>query len=178
MDNDDWIARTVGEHERPLMQYATHLLRDPEAARDVVQEVFCRLCRQSPAELDGHLTQWLYTVCRNCATDKIRKDRRMKPLSEMALLERDAGHGRPDTPLETQEELSAALRAVATLPPRQQELVRLKFQQGLSYREIAAVTGLSLGNVGFLLHTAIAALRERLGVNHEGHEGTKDAKRN
>ena len=49
-----------------------------------------------------------------------------------------------------------------TLPANQQEVIRLKFQHGLSYKEISSVTGLSVSNVGFLMHTGIGALRERL----------------
>jgi RNA polymerase sigma-70 factor (ECF subfamily) len=43
-------------------------------------------------------------------------------------------------------------------------VVRLKFQHGLSYKEIAAVTELSVSNVGYLIHTAIKKLRTELGV--------------
>jgi RNA polymerase sigma-70 factor (ECF subfamily) len=46
------------------------------------------------------------------------------------------------------------------LTPNQREVVVLKFQQGLSYEEISRVTGLSNGNVGFLLHNALKRLRE------------------
>jgi len=42
-------------------------------------------------------------------------------------------------------------------------VLRLKFQEGLSYREIAAITDVSVSNVGFLLHTALKTLRGRLG---------------
>jgi RNA polymerase sigma-70 factor (ECF subfamily) len=45
------------------------------------------------------------------------------------------------------------------LPPNQQEVVRLKFQNGFSYKEISRITELSVGNVGFLIHTAVARLR-------------------
>ena len=61
------------------------------------------------------------------------------------------------------------MRLLATLSANQQEVVRLKFQAGLSYRQISEVTGLSVTNVGFLLHTAIARLRKRVADNeHEG----------
>ena len=55
----------------------------------------------------------------------------------------------------------ACIALLASLPPQQQEVVRLRFQHGLAYRQIAAVTGLSASNVGFLIHTAIKALHDR-----------------
>ena len=44
-------------------------------------------------------------------------------------------------------------------------MIRLKFQHGLSYKQIAEVTQLSVSNVGFLIHTGLKALRERLNPN-------------
>ena len=49
--------------------------------------------------------------------------------------------------------------ALARLSENQREVILLKFEQGLSYEEISEVTGLSSGNVGFLLHTGLKRLR-------------------
>jgi RNA polymerase sigma-70 factor (ECF subfamily) len=68
----------------------------------------------------------------------------------------------PGEAAEFGDSVSAVLSAMAGLPPVQQEAVRLKFQHGLSYKEIAAVLNLTVTNVGFILHTALKALRERL----------------
>ena len=48
------------------------------------------------------------------------------------------------------------------LPHRQQEVIRLKVEGGLSYREISELTGLSVSNVGYLLHTGLKSIRTRL----------------
>ncbi len=67
-------------------------------------------------------------------------------------------------PDRTEPPVSAAgmLEALEQLPPRQQEVLRLKFQTGLSYRDIAEVTGLSSGNVGLIIHNSLRAMRESL----------------
>ena len=52
-----------------------------------------------------------------------------------------------------------------TLPANQQEVIRLKFQHGLSYKQIAEVTQLSVSNVGFLIHAGLKTLRQRLNPN-------------
>ena len=51
---------------------------------------------------------------------------------------------------------------IGALPDRDQELLRLKFQEGLSYKQISAVTDLSVSNVGFILHKALRRLRSEL----------------
>jgi len=66
---------------------------------------------------------------------------------------------RPGRALEAAETQAALLRLIDRLPRSQQEVVRLKFQNGFSYQEIAHITRKSIGNVGFLIHTAVARLR-------------------
>ena len=65
---------------------------------------------------------------------------------------------------EQQDTTARVLEFVDRLSENQREVVRLKFQHGLSYKEIAAVTELSVTNVGYLIHTAIKKLRVELGV--------------
>ena len=61
---------------------------------------------------------------------------------------------------ERREQQAEVIGLVERLPDNQREVVRLKFQSGLSYREIADVTQLSVSNVGFLLHGAMKKLRQ------------------
>jgi RNA polymerase sigma factor (sigma-70 family) len=158
----EWIHAALDRHGVALTRYAASIVNDADTARDVVQDTFLRLCHESPARLDGHLAEWLYTVCRNRALDMNRKLCRLTPLSP----EEGGGVLDPDpTPAaaaEQQDTVQLALSLLRLLPPRQQELVRLKFQGGLSYEEIGRVTHLSVSNVGFLLHTALRTLRQRL----------------
>ena len=68
----------------------------------------------------------------------------------------------PAAQAEQNENTQQALRLLESLPANQKEVVRLKFQSGLSYKEISRVTNLSVSNVGFLIHTAIKTLREQM----------------
>ena len=70
-----------------------------------------------------------------------------------------ASEPRPGKTLEQAETQAAVLRLIDRLPPNQQEVVRLKFQNGFSYKEISRITELSVSNVGFLIHTAVHRLR-------------------
>jgi RNA polymerase sigma-70 factor (ECF subfamily) len=160
-----WLRSVVARYEGPLVRYAARITGDAERARDVVQDTFLRLCEQDRAELDGRLAQWLYTVCRRRALDVRRKEHRMQAtIPERLDLTSDSRNGQADA-AEQQEQHQAVLALLAGLPENQQEVVRLKFQSGLSYREISGVTGLSVSNVGYLLHVALKTVRQQLQIN-------------
>ena len=158
-ENAAFVRTAVEQYQAPLLRYATRLVNDPDRARDVVQDTFVRLMAQSPATIDSHLAEWLFTVCRNRAFDIYRKEGRMKQFDEGAVERVVAAEPRPGAVLEAEETHAAIVRLIDRLPPNQQEVIRLKFQNGFSYREISRITSLSVGNVGFLIHTAIKTLR-------------------
>ncbi len=161
--SDRW-ASAVGQYQRPLLAYALRLVGgDVERARDAVQETFTKLCRQAPGEdVNGHLPQWLYTVCRNAALDARRKEKRMTPMLDSAAESIPSGASRPDQVAETKDSTSHVLALVAELPEKQQEVIRLKFQHGMSYRQIAGITGHSEVYVGFLIHSGIKTIRSKM----------------
>ena len=164
MPDPDWVVDALDRYERPLIRYATWLLSDAEMARDIVQETFLRLCREEPARVDGHLAAWLFTVCRNLALDTREKASRSTSLEHAEMPVVYDLEGQHDA----RQALGRVLDVLDTLPRNQREVVHLKFQGGLSYKEIAAVTALSTSNVGFLLHTAVRAIRSQLGEHTAG----------
>ncbi len=144
------------------MGYATHLMGDADRASDVVQDAFVRLCKQPRGEVEDRIRQWLYTVCRNRAFDILHKEKRMKALDDAQASRQESRD--PDPQLQVQQKESAAQAGtlMEILPDRQREVVRLKVQGGLSYQEISELTGLSVSNVGYLLHTGLKSIRSRL----------------
>ena len=153
-DKSQWIIEALDQYEAQLVRYATWVLRDSETAKEVVQETFLRLCREDPLKLEGHLAQWLFTVCRNLAFDIRKKEARMTPIGDIEI---------PDVSRTDAKEAAAEiLRLLETLPKNQREVVYLKFQCDLSYKEISEITKLSVSNVGFLIHTALKALRKHV----------------
>jgi len=157
-----WIGTVLDQFEGPLIGYAVRITGDADLARDVVQETFLRLCGESPADLNGCLGPWLFTVCRNRAFDVRKKERRLTAVCDAGLdVTAEAPGADPSAAAERRESSGRIVRLLAALPENQQEVIHLRFQGALSYKEIAAVTGLSVTNVGYLIHTAIAALREK-----------------
>jgi RNA polymerase sigma-70 factor (ECF subfamily) len=157
-----WVSSVLAEYEQPLTRYAAHITGDIERAREVVQDTFLKLCRQKPAQIRTHLTQWLYTVCRNGALDVRRKERRMTGMSEAQLQSQADPGPELSRALEEEEQLARVLNVLNALPANQQEVLRLKFQSGLSYLEISQITNLTVSNVGFLIHAGLKTIRERV----------------
>src|SRR5882757_8436137 len=136
-DDHEWIRSAVSRFEGPLTLYAARLLGDADRARDVVQDTFLKLCRHSAEEIRDRLAEWLFTVCRNRALDVLRKEGRMTRLSDEHTGEYASPEPSPSEAMETQESAAQVLRALDNLPPSQREVIRLKFQNGFSYREIS-----------------------------------------
>jgi RNA polymerase sigma-70 factor (ECF subfamily) len=157
--NPEWIGEALARWQTPLLRFAGKLLRDPDRARDVVQETFLQLCQEDRTVVEGHLAAWLFRVCRNRALDLRRKETRVDIVEQV-----EAADSRPDPAQLAQhrEDTGLVMRILETLPEHQQEAVYLRFQGGLSYAEIAEITGHSVGNVGFMLHAAVKKIREAM----------------
>jgi RNA polymerase sigma-70 factor (ECF subfamily) len=158
----DWFRSVVQQYEGQLVRYAARLLGDVERARDVVQETFLRLCRQPRAAVQDAVRPWLFTVCRRQAIDVRKKEQRMKALSDEHADSITSPLVDPQGAAELAETAGRASALLGRLPENQREVIRLRIQNGLSYREISGVTGLSVSNVGFLIHQGISRIRQQL----------------
>ena len=158
----------LGRYERPLIQYAQSFTNDLDGARDIVQETFITYVRaltkerepgtEPPPTGGAHLEGWLFTVTRYRALDHVRKQQRIIPMPTITD-DRQCPSPGPSESAEARDEAAWLMKLVDQLPPNQREVIRLKFQSDLSYEEIATITGLSAGNVGFLLHHGLKRLR-------------------
>lgn len=154
--------------ESPLLVYARRLVPDLEMAEDLVQEAFLRL---HPLFDEVHSPRaWLYRTVHNLALNHRREAGKIvpfvAPVDHEAAHEPDSRRERdfvdplplPDDELARREGVGLVRRQLENLDPRSRELVRLKFNEGLSYEQISQRTGLKVGHVGYLLHHALKDL--------------------
>src|SRR5215831_9677631 len=132
--NAERMQMLLRRFELPLLQYATRITGDRERARDVVQETFIKFQRNGALDHEDKAATWLFTVCRNRALNVCRKERRMMYLHEDTLESQEDRQPMPYQRVEEEEATRFLMRIIATLPPRQQEVLRLKFQNDLSYK--------------------------------------------
>ncbi len=159
---EQFVEQALAQYEGPLIGYALGIVHDLERARDVVQDTFIRLYQQDREKVQRGLKTWLFTVCRNRALDILRKEKRMVALEDEKAARIESKAVAPDRAADWEERVAQVMNALDRLSDNQREVIRLKFQQGLSYKEISEATGLTSGNVGFLLHTGLKRLRSML----------------
>ena len=159
------MSAVMTEFEAPLLRYAARILNNHATAEDVVQNAFIKLFKAWPpgSRPTGKIKAWLYRVTHNEAVDVIRRESRLKLLhkkqaAEMATVCLDGVHCDGDE----QERKALVLTYLKKLHPREQQVVLLRLEEGLSYRGISEVTGRSEGNVGNILHHAVRKLSQNL----------------
>ncbi len=154
----------MAEYETGLLRYAARLLNNSASAQDVVQNVFVKLFRhwKKGTHPSPQIKSWLYRVTHNEAIDHMRRESRLRLLHKKHAEERaihcpDGAH----CP-QLDERRAVVLGLLGRLHPREQQVVLLRLEEGLSYREISRVTGRSEGNVGNVLHHAVRKLSSAL----------------
>jgi RNA polymerase sigma-70 factor (ECF subfamily) len=143
-----------------VFAYVATLLHDRGAAEDVTALAFERAFRKRKSfdSRRGSERAWLFGIARNAALDELRRRKRTASL----VTEPAAVSQAPEEELEQTLRRAAVRTALAELPPRDHELIALKFHAGLDNSELAAVLGVSTSNAGTRLHRALNKLREIL----------------
>ncbi|HEX5609446.1 MAG TPA: sigma-70 family RNA polymerase sigma factor [Solirubrobacterales bacterium] len=139
--------------------YVASMLRDEAAAEEVTAAAFERAYRKR-SRFDpqrGEPRAWLFGIARNATLDELRRRGRQ---AELAAEPEDLDRARPQESAEEAERRVALTAGLATLEPRERELIALKFFAGLSNGEVAAVLAISESNAGTKLHRAVTKLRE------------------
>jgi RNA polymerase sigma-70 factor (ECF subfamily) len=142
-----------------LRHYLMVLLGSEEDAEDALQETFVRLARHHKrlARIEN-LTAYIFTIARNEALRLA--GRRKKPASPAAMCQQLGLFEeviKDDS--QTSESIEAAAIALSRLEPEMREVVELKFFAGLTFREIADVTGCPQGTVATRYRTALEKMR-------------------
>lgn len=144
--------------ESNLLRYAYALTGRRVVAEEIVQEVFLQLHARQ-AEIDSP-TAWLFRSVRNRAFNHLRKSKReiLQRDDDMESTQIGSVEEGPANALARLESTAELRQRLDELCPQDLQLVKLKYFEGLKYREISAQTGLSISNVGYRLHHILKQL--------------------
>ena len=164
-DSPESIEQLFEEFEAPLMRYALKLTGNRDIAQDIAQEAFLRLHQHFATVRSPR--SWLFRIAHNLAMTHLRKGQRIIPLhsgddDEPQRDDVPSPDLTPDQMIERMEAIGQTRLVLKTLDERSRELVRLKFEEGLSYKEMAERLGITTGNVGFILHQSLKQLAAEL----------------
>lgn len=159
---EEALAIVYDTLQPPLYRYAYRLLGRTDVAEDLVSEAFQRLLRalatgRGPRH---HIQAWLYRVLHNLVVDYYRRPAR----SDLPLAEELPAEGGPEQDVQRSAAQERVRRALRKLTREQQQVIVLKFIEGLSNQEVAIVLGKPVGAVKSLQHRALTALRRLLGT--------------
>jgi RNA polymerase sigma factor (sigma-70 family) len=172
LEQDQRITEVVRREQSKLRNFIRRRVPDEFEAEDVLQDVFYRLVEANRLLMPiDHVTGWLYQVARNRITDLFRK-KKPENFSDVAvageddtlLLEEllpspDAG---PDELYARSVLLDELEGALDELPEEQREVFIGHEIEGLSFKEMAAETGVSVNTLLARKRYAVLRLRERL----------------
>lgn len=163
----DAFAALFRRRQSEIYRFALHMTGRPALAEDITQDVFVVVMRDAHRYQPGRstVTAWLCGIARNCARQRLDRDRRLEPLEDVGL--DDGAHQvavAPDPLLDlTRVERVALLRrALLGLPVRYREVVVLCDLQELSYAEAADALGCAIGTVRSRLHRARGLLAAKV----------------
>jgi RNA polymerase sigma-70 factor (ECF subfamily) len=157
----DRLGRLFTEHQLRLYRLARRMSKDPEEARDLVQETFVRLARQrrAPAGNEAQVEGWLVKTMINLCRDRDRKNRvRGRYVAEGASLQPAVSKGHEGAVVAR----VVVASALARLSSRRRAVVVLFEIEGRSSAEIARLLGISAVTVRWHLHSARRDLKKML----------------
>src|SRR5688572_29934547 len=163
------LEKLIERHQAQVYRFGMKMCRDPEDARDVLQDTLLAMAR-SVRDFRGasSISTWLYSIARGACIKKRRRSK-FAPEHESSLDAADVreqelsdGRARPDEALATKEIERALEAAIEALEPMYREVLVLRDAEGLSAKEVSEVLGLSVEAVKSRLHRARLAIRERV----------------
>jgi RNA polymerase sigma-70 factor (ECF subfamily) len=165
----DALGQLYDQHRQLVYRTALAITGDPEAASDLLQDIFLRLHRFAD-RLDPQrpLEPWLYRMTTNLAYTWVKRNHRwLRPLEELADWLSGGDTNPSYSQVELQDDWHQVQLAVSALPLQQRIVVVLYYLNDLSLQEIADILEVPVGTVKSRLHYGRSALKKSLGLNNK-----------
>ena len=161
-DREDLEQSLSARYRAPLMAFFNRRTRDYGAAEDLTQEVLIRVLQQRDLGAVQNPGAYVFRIARNLLHDRARRtDVRQKYQAELSLREEGSEGFSAERVYQGREELAQAMRALSEMKERTRDIFILKRLEGMKYREIAGLYGISVSAVEKHLIQAFAHMMDR-----------------
>lgn len=168
----DALGSLYDRYNRLVYRTALGVTGDPEAAADLLQEVFLRLFRfASRIDPKRPLEPWLYRMTANLSYTWLKRRKWQHPLDDISDWLAGDRKAQPSVQAEQNEAWSGVEKAVAQLPWAQRMVIVLYYINDCSLQEIAEILKIPAGTVKSRLHYARQALKEQMGAGENSVRG-------
>lgn len=152
---------------RKIYNYIYYRTGNVNEAEDLTAKVFQRAFRhiESYDQRGVPFSAWLYRIAHNLVANWYRDRSRKKEVSLDDHLPSNYRFDYPETEIEKSQESEKMMRALRNLPPERQQLIILKFVEGLSNQEIGVIMRKSEGAIKSLYHRTLESLRKEIEKN-------------
>jgi RNA polymerase sigma-70 factor (ECF subfamily) len=168
MNTDDW-GTFVKTHMGPFRALARQITHHQQDTEDAVQEAFTRIFTHWPElslKLEEHRINSMRKIVKNCAIDACRKrGSKTRTSIDPADGHEDVRELPPGAALIAEEVREHVWQAMNLLSPGYKEILLRRFWQGLSYKSIAVMLGVTEDTVNMRLHHAKNEVRRLLGYD-------------
>jgi RNA polymerase sigma-70 factor (ECF subfamily) len=164
--NLEALGLLYDRYRQMVFRTALAITGDPDAASDLLQDIFLRLYRFAD-HIDGQrpLEPWLYRMTTNLSYTWIKRYHRwLRPLEDLADWLAGSSRNSPYEMVEQQDDWDHVQQAVSKLPLSQRVVVVLYYLNDLSLQEIAEIMNVPMGTVKSRLHYGRRALKKSLGL--------------
>ena len=150
--NNQAFDELLNRHKERLYSYIFFIVRSRDVAEDIFQETFVKAIvtlQQGRYNSDGKFSAWLTRIAHNLVIDQFRQERNENVISndesEIDLFNNSAySEGTIESRIVNTQVLKDVRRLVNSLPDNQREVIYMRFYQSLSFKDIAAITGVSI----------------------------------
>lgn len=153
----------VSQYSERLYWHVREIVGSHEDADDLVQDIFIKVWKALPSfRGDSSEFTWLWRIATNEALNFNRRARVRAALQFMSLDDKAARVVDPDPYFDSDAALTAIRKAIASLPAKQRAVFSMRYYQELSYEQISAITGTSVGALKASYHHAFEKVKQFL----------------
>ena len=164
------VSQLLERHARRVRDYVRMLVKDNDVADDLTQEVLIKVVKvldEGRYTDKGRFQPWLLRIAHNRVLDYFRAQKQVKTISESSagfdiLGSKNFAEPSIEDRLISEQQAEEVRQLIELLPAEQREVVKMRYYEGLSFKEIAEHTGVSINTALGRMRYALINMRQMI----------------